>query len=42
MNDSALESDAQGKQKSEVININSSEKFIELFLAIKSIRISAW
>ena len=40
MNDSASESDAQDKQESEVMNINNSEKFIELPLIIKFIRIS--
>ena len=41
MNNSILKSDTQNKQRSEVININSSEKFMKLFLIIKFIRISA-
>ena len=41
MNDPASESNAQGKQESEVMNINSPEKFIKLLLMTKFIRIPA-
>ena len=41
MNDSALRSNAQSKQESEVMNINSSEKFIKLLLTMKFIKIPA-
>ena len=42
MNDPASGPNTQGKQESEVININSPEKFMKSLLTTKLTRISAW